>query len=62
MNVNYSEELTTVKVVNMLGQHMFTQSVNAKSAQLDFSSLPTGTYILEVNSGSVSKTVKVIKK
>jgi hypothetical protein len=62
LNLVYSQELTSVKVTNMLGQELFTKTINATETQLDMSNLPTGTYLVEVTAGDVSKTIKVVKK
>ncbi|MGV1010830.1 MAG: T9SS type A sorting domain-containing protein [Flavobacterium sp.] len=61
VNVTYSDEITQVKVFNMLGQQVIERKVNATTTQVDMSKLASGTYFLEVTSNEVSKTVKVIK-
>ena len=61
VNVTYSDEITQVKVFNMLGQQVSERKVNATTTQVDMSKLASGTYFLEVTSNEVSKTVKVIK-
>ena len=62
LNISYSETLTSIKVTNMLGQHIFTKTVNATETTIDMSNLPTGTYFVEVVADKASKVVKVIKK
>lgn len=59
--LSYSEEITNVTVVNMLGQVMMESKSNGNQAQVDLSSLPAATYFVKVESNSKSKTVKVIK-
>jgi SprB repeat/Secretion system C-terminal sorting domain len=62
LNISYSEELTSVKVINMIGQEVLSKSINATTAQIDMSFLPAGTYLVEVRSLDNFKTIKVIKK
>ena len=61
LNLKYSEELTSAKITNILGQLLSTKTINTTETQLDMSNLPTGTYLIEVFAGDVSKTIKVIK-
>ena len=46
----------------MLGQEVLTRTVNAASAQVDMSQLAAGTYLVNVTSGDVQKTIKVVKQ
>ena len=62
LNLSYSQELTSIKVSNVLGQQLILRSINATETQLDMSNLPSGTYLIEVRAGEVSKTIKVVKK
>lgn len=62
VNISYADEITRVRVFNMLGQEVITKQVNATTAQIDLSQFASGTYFVEVTSDEVSKTVKVIKK
>ena len=59
--LSYSEEITKVTVVNMLGQVMMESKSSGNQTQVDLSSLPAATYFVKVESNSKSKTVKVIK-
>jgi hypothetical protein len=62
VNISYADEITQVRVFNMLGQEVITKQVNATTAQIDLSQFASGTYFVEVTADEVSKTVKVIKK
>jgi hypothetical protein len=62
LNLSYSKDITSVKVVNVLGQVMSRQSNKATTATVDMSSLPSGMYMIEVQSEKESKTIKVMKK
>jgi len=61
LNLSYSKEITSVKVVNILGQVMSSQSVNATTAKVEMSSFPAGLYLVEVKSNDEAKTIKVMK-
>ena len=62
VNISYADEITQVRVFNMLGQEVIAKKVNATTTQIDLSQFASGTYFVEVTSDQVSKTVKVIKK
>ncbi len=62
LKVSYSENISELKLYNLLGQQVLTKKVNANETQIDMSNLAAGTYMLEVSSGSNSKVVKLIKK
>ena len=62
LNIEYTSDLTSVKIFNMLGQQVLVKNVSATSTQIDMSALTNGTYLVKVEAGSVSKTIKVFKK
>ena len=62
LNLNYSKEIISAKVINMIGQTLTEKSINTNTAQIEMSNLPIGTYLVEVKSRDSSKTIKVIKK
>jgi len=62
LKVSYSENISELKLYNLVGQQILSKKVNANETQIDMSNLPAGTYMLEVSSGSNSKIVKLIKK
>ena len=62
LNLNYSKEIISSKVINMIGQTLTEKSINTNTAQIEMSNLPIGTYLVEVKSRDSSKTIKVIKK
>ena len=61
-NVSYSSEISSVRVMNLLGQEVITREVNATSTQIDMSQLSAGTYIVNVAIGETIKTIKVVKQ
>ncbi len=60
--ISYSKDIQNIAVVNMLGQTIFTKSVNATDTQIDMTALPTGTYFVKVNVDGAVKTIKVAKQ
>ncbi len=62
LNVSYSQNISKVQVVNLLGQEVITNSLNATQGQIDMSNLPVGTYLVRVTSNEQVKTIKVIKE
>ena len=62
LNLNYSQELSGIKIFNMIGQELINKSFNADKIQVDMSGLPAGNYFIEVRSLETTKMIKVIKK
>ena len=61
LNVEYSKEISTVAVFNLLGQEVLSKAVNTSQSQIDMSSLSSGTYLVKVQSENLTKTIKVNK-
>lgn len=61
LNIEYTSDLSGIAVFNMLGQQVLYKKVNATSGQVDLSELNSGTYLVKIQAGEVSKTLKVIK-
>lgn len=62
LNLSYTENITKVQVINLLGQEVKTSSMDATLAQVDMSNLPSGTYLVKVTANDKVKTIKVIKQ
>jgi len=62
LTLEYSSDISSVRVINMLGQEVLLRTFNATSAQVDMSQLAAGTYLVNVTSGDVQKTIKVVKQ
>ena len=62
LNVSYSQDMTNVKVFNMVGQQLLNKEVNATTTQIDMSSYANGAYFIQVSTENAMKTVRVIKK
>lgn len=62
VTVKYSNEITEVSVLNLLGQTVLHKKLNATEATLDLIDLPSATYLVKVVSEGKIKTVKMIKR
>ncbi|HEX9980971.1 MAG TPA: choice-of-anchor J domain-containing protein [Flavobacterium sp.] len=62
LNVNYSGKIDKVEVYNLMGQKVFSQEINAEAGQLNVSELPTGQYIVKLQSANAVKSIKIIKE
>ena len=62
LNLSYSSEITSVKVINLLGQEVISKKVNNTTSQIDMTNLSAGAYIVNITVDDVVKTIKVIKQ
>ncbi len=62
LNLSYSSEITSVKVINLLGQELISKNISNSNAQIDMSALSAGTYIVNVIIDDIIKTLKINKK
>ena len=62
LNIQYSQEISQVQVINLLGQEVISKALNASQGQIDMSGLPAGTYLVKVTADGSEKTIKVLKQ
>lgn len=62
LQVTASEPIDRIEVVTMLGQSVWSQTIQATASQVDLSSLPAGTYLVRATVNQQVKTLKVIKQ
>lgn len=62
LNISYSENVTGVEVYNMLGQVVINRTPNAAALQVDMGALQAGTYIVKLQAGNSTQTLKVVKQ
>lgn len=62
LNLEYNSEISSIKVMNLLGQEVISRNINANSTQVDMSQLSAGAYIVNVVIGDAVKTIKVVKQ
>ena len=60
--INYTQDITSVSVFNLVGQKVMSLTPNTSNATIDLSALTTGTYMIQVTADSASKVIKVVKK
>lgn len=61
LNLSYSENITGVEVLNLVGQKVMSGKYNQDNVQLNLSQLASGTYLVKVSTENASKTIKVVK-
>lgn len=62
LNLSNSSEISTVRVLNLLGQEVMFKTVGTNSTQLDMTNLSAGAYIINLTIGDVEKSIKIIKQ
>ena len=62
LNVSYSADISHIAVINILGQQVIYKQPKALTTLIDMGSLPTGVYIISINSGESIGTFKVVKE
>ena len=62
LNLSYSSTITNVKVTNLLGQQVINKNMNDTNVQVNMADLAVGTYIVNVTSGDLIHTIKVVKQ
>ncbi|MGL2964920.1 PA domain-containing protein [Flavobacterium sp. RSB2_4_14] len=62
VNIAYSNAITKVTVMNLLGQVLQENKSNELQVTVDLSSYPSATYLIRVEADAKSKIIKVVKK
>lgn len=62
LNVSYKTELTGLKLYNILGQEIISNTISATNTTIDMSGLNPGIYMLKVFSETGSHSVRVVKE
>lgn len=61
IHIPTANDITTLRIFDVLGKSVLEIDITASSRQLDISSMASGLYILNFQSGTASKTFKLIK-
>ena len=61
VTISSTEIMTNLEVINMLGQIVFSKSINENETTIDMSRYSSGSYIVRVSVEEKTKTFKVIK-
>lgn len=62
VTISSTEIMTNLEVINMLGQIVFSKSINENETTIDMSRYSSGSYIVRVSIEEKTKTFKVIKE
>jgi hypothetical protein len=62
VNITYSNAITKVTVMNLLGQILQENKSNELQVTVDLSSYPSATYLIRVEADTNSQIIKVVKK
>jgi len=62
LNLSFDKEITTVSINNLLGQEVFTKTVNSEETSIDIAGLSAGTYLVKIISNNELRTIKIIKE
>ena len=62
LNLKYSETIASIEIFNILGQQVLFKNNDTNNAQVDISNLSSGQYVVRLTSGSLVKTIKIIKE
>lgn len=61
LTVSYSEAITNISIINMLGQTVISKNANTDKVEIDTSGLQNGSYVLKVSTADGEASMKVIK-
>jgi len=61
LTVSFTKDITSITVVNLLGQQVITLKPNTTEAKVDMTALADGTYMVTLRSGNAVKTIKIVK-
>ena len=61
LNISAEEDITAVKIYNMLGQEILNSDGGSKLLQLNIGNFAKGTYLVKAMTGNGVKTMNIIK-
>jgi Subtilase family/Secretion system C-terminal sorting domain len=62
LNVSAETQLSSIEVMNVLGQTLLRKEVEATQAQVDLSTLAVGNYFVRVQAENASTVIQIVKK
>ena len=62
LKLSYTSIISSVRIINILGQEVFNKKINSKETNLDLSGLVAGNYIVTLQIDDFIKTIKIIKQ
>ncbi len=61
VTISNTTSVSAIKVFNMLGQRVISVTPNSLETKIDMSSLPRGTYLIQIDSEGKSAKIKLVK-
>ncbi|MCL9770703.1 T9SS type A sorting domain-containing protein [Flavobacterium sp. HXWNR69] len=61
LHITYSDAITHVRVINLLGQVVIDRKEQSPAVQIDLSAYAAGTYVIEIMAQDAVKQIKVVK-
>jgi Secretion system C-terminal sorting domain len=58
LSISYPVTITSLSIINLFGQQVYTHEYNADKVQIDVADLPTGVYFVRINGTEVRRFVK----
>ncbi len=61
LNVENSEKITKVSIINLLGQELLSKNFDDLKTQIDISEIQSGSYLVRISSENKEQIVKIVK-
>lgn len=62
ITISNAQQIDSAALYNVAGQQVLQQSINATTGKIQLQQLPAGVYLLTLQAGNATKTIKVIKQ
>ena len=62
LNIQAEDSISSIEVVNILGQTLLISKGNSNREQIDISGLSPGNYFVKIVVGDVSSVLRIVKK
>jgi len=62
LTITYTEVITNVEVFDLNGRMVMKRNFDKETVQLDFSTLSSGTYMLNIKTNENSQFIKIVRK
>jgi len=62
LKLSYTQNISSVEIINVLGQRVMTASIDGTDGTVDMSNLAAGTYMVKAHTENMVKTIKIIKQ
>jgi hypothetical protein len=62
LSISYSEVISNVKVINILGQTVLSSMQNSNFVSIEMTQLPAGSYMVQIESNDATTVIKVMKR